>query len=103
VTRGFPKLIYEDRDEDQLQLAPDATPLDGLRAVYTNGKIPLPTRLRAMVEAAPYVHPKVAVTASIGGEDFAVMLETRLRKINGGKINAEKAKLIEAPKIDLDL
>jgi hypothetical protein len=96
---SFAKIDPEPGEEDELKLAPDATPLDGLRAIYTNGKIPLSTRLRAMTEAAPYVHPKLAVTASIEGKDFAVLLENRLKKLNG-----EKAKVIEAPKIaDLEL
>jgi hypothetical protein len=47
----------------------------GLRAIYTNEKIPLSTRLRAMIEAAPYVHPKLAVTASMEGKDFAALLD----------------------------
>jgi hypothetical protein len=96
---SFAKIDPEPEEEDELKLASDATPLEGLRAVYTNGRIPLSTRLRAMVEAAPYVHPKLAVTASIEGKDFAVLLEARLKKING-----RQTKVIEAPKIaDLDL
>jgi hypothetical protein len=52
---SFAKIEPRAEEENQLQLAEDATPLDGLRAIYTNGKIPLPTRMRAMIEAAPYV------------------------------------------------
>jgi hypothetical protein len=96
---SFAKIEPKPEEEDQLKLSSDATPLDGLRAIYTNGKIPLSTRLRAMTEAAPYVHPKLAVTASIEGKDFAALLGARLKKINGGH-----AKVIEGPKTaDLDL
>ena len=55
--------------------------------------------MKAASLALPYESPKLAVTAVIPGRDFASLLEDRLKKING-----EKAKVIEAPKIaDLEL
>jgi hypothetical protein len=32
-------------------------------------------RLRAAIECAPYCHPKLSVTATVGGKDFAAQLE----------------------------
>jgi hypothetical protein len=50
----------------------EITPLDFLEAVYCNPNLPLATRLRAAIEAAPYRHPKLAVsaTATINREDL---------------------------------
>jgi hypothetical protein len=67
---SFAKIEPRLEEEDQLKLSSDATPLDGLRAIYTNEKAPLSTRLRAMIEAAPYVHPKLSATAIIPGQDL---------------------------------
>ena len=43
---------------------PDASPTEFLRAVYTDASVPLPLRIRAAVECAPFVHPKLAATYS---------------------------------------
>jgi len=52
------------------------TPLDFLTAIYCNADLPLSVRLRAAIEAAPYVHPKLSATAIIpGGGDFAERLK----------------------------
>ena len=58
-----------------------ATPLEFLQAVYCNENIPLPVRLRAAIEAAPYVHLKLSATAFIAaGGDFAERLEKALER-----------------------
>jgi hypothetical protein len=41
----------------------DPTPLDFLKAVYCNEGLPLHVRMKAAIEAAPYVHPKLSATA----------------------------------------
>jgi len=61
--------------EAELVIPPDATPLEFLRQVYTNPGQPMHRRLRAAIEAAPFVHPKLAVTASFDGKSFAAALE----------------------------
>ena len=51
------------------------TPLDFLKAVYCNEGLPLNTRLRAAMAAAPFCHPKLAVHAQVSREDLAEALE----------------------------
>lgn len=67
--------------------------LDFLRAVYSNGSLPLSVRMRAAIAALPFESPKLAVTANIPGEGFAELLEARLRRIAETK-NSD-AKMIE--------
>lgn len=55
------------RDEYMpVAVPPDATPADFLRAVYTDASVPLPLRIRAAVECAPYVHPKLSAIFDVG-------------------------------------
>jgi hypothetical protein len=58
-------------------MSEEPSPLDFLRAVYLNNDLPLSVRMRAAVECAPYVHPKLTAiaTTSMDGKDFASMLE----------------------------
>jgi hypothetical protein len=70
------------------------SPLDFLKAVYLNDQLPLSVRMRAAVEAAPYVHPKLdaVAVASMNGSDFAAMLERailRSREIKQIELRAE--------------
>jgi hypothetical protein len=39
--------------------------------------------MRAAIEVAPYLHPKLSVTATVGGKDFALQLEQAIAR--GGK------------------
>lgn len=60
----------------------EITPLDFLEAVYCNPNLPLATRLRAAIEAAPYRHPKLSA-AAIGhfeGKTFAEALERAIER-----------------------
>jgi hypothetical protein len=41
------------------------TPLEFLQSIYADAGVPLPVRMRAAIEAAPYVHPKLSVNANI--------------------------------------
>jgi hypothetical protein len=62
-------------DPEAIEVAPTATPLDFLQAIYRSADQPMPRRLRAAMEAAQFVHPKLAVTASLNGGDFADQME----------------------------
>jgi len=53
------------------------TPLEFLQSVYRNEGVPLATRMRAAIEAAPYVHPKLTVNATISA-GFAGRLEAAM-------------------------
>jgi hypothetical protein len=79
--------IYEalDRAEreqqlaDTIEVAADATPLQFLQAVYRSPNQPMQRRLKAAIEAAEFVHPRLAVTAMLGG-GFATQLERALQR-----------------------
>lgn len=74
----------------------DVTPLEFLRAVYCNDQLPLSVRMRAAVEAAPYVHPKLSAVAvgHMTGSDFASALDRAIER------SRAQPKLIEAKKIN---
>jgi hypothetical protein len=99
---SFAKIEPRQEDEDQLKLASDATPLDGLRAIYTNEKIPLSTRMRAMIEAAPYLHPKLTATIAFDGEDLAARLDRANQRMAKGTKEIEQGKEIQATATELE-
>src|SRR5262252_8978943 len=73
----------------------EVTPVDFMEAVYLNPNLPLSTRMRAAIEAAPYKHPKLAVTghAHFEGKDFASQLERAIARSRG-----ETPAMLSAPK-----
>lgn len=78
-----------DRIEKQLQseevaVGDDASPLDFLTAVYRDPRQPISRRLRAAIEAAPYLHPKLSATAVLRADDFATRLERAIER--SGKV-----------------
>jgi len=50
----------------------EPTPLDFLKAVYLNEGLPLSVRMKAAIEAAPYVHPKLSATAVMTPKTSAI-------------------------------
>jgi hypothetical protein len=56
-------------------------PLNFLKAVYMDAKLPLSVRMRAAIELLPFTHPKLAVTAMVNEQDFATLLDRRLKKM----------------------
>src|SRR5215472_6863344 len=60
----------------------EVTPLDFLEAVYCNPNLPLATRLRAAIEAAPYKHPKLSAAANVhfNGGSFAEQLDRAIER-----------------------
>ena len=65
--------------EPEIALAPDATPLEFLNAVYRDPMQPISLRMRAAIAAAPFVHPKLTVNANINS-GFASRLEGAIEK-----------------------
>jgi len=59
----------------------DIDPLSFLKAVYMNAELPLSVRMRAAIEVLPFTHPKLAVTAVMSEQDFATVLDRRLKRI----------------------
>jgi hypothetical protein len=84
-----PANLEPKQDAESVELQPKATPLEFLQAVYCNETVPLPVRMRAAIEAAPFIHPKLSVTASVNSDDFAAAMERATRR---------SAKAIEQPK-----
>ena len=69
-------------------------PLDFLKAVYMNAELPLSVRMRAAIELLPFTHPKLAVTAMVNEQDFATLLDRRLKKMEA--MNGNQPQTIEA-------
>ena len=87
-------LIEDDWKQQEIEIPADGISLDLLRAVYRSNQLPLTTRMRAAIVALPHEVPKLAVTAVVSEQDFATVLDRRLKRI-------EEMKLIEAkPTID---
>jgi hypothetical protein len=62
--------LFEEKKENLLEVGPDATSLDLLRAVYRNPTLALSVRMRAAIAALPFESPKLAVTAMVSEQDF---------------------------------
>jgi hypothetical protein len=96
---------YVDIEEnDGLEVAADATPVDFLMALYRDIRQPMSRRLRAAEAAAPYCHPKLAVTAIMEGTDFATALDRAVKRSEAARIKtieAVKVPEIEPPKVPL--
>ena len=67
-------------EAQQLRVGTDPTPVEFLRAVYCYEAVPLSVRLRAAIEAAPYVHPKLSATAILEAGDLAERLERAIER-----------------------
>ena len=82
----------------------EADPLTFLKAVYMNVELPLSVRMRAAMAALPFTHPKLAVTAVISEQDFATVLDRRLKRIEEMKAGAiEATPVINGEKVDARL
>jgi len=68
-----------------------------LKAVYQCPEVPLSVRMRAAMACLPFETPKLAVTAQITEQDFATLLDRRLKRLEEMKlIEANGAKVINA-------
>jgi len=87
--------LFEEKEETLLELGPDATSLDLLRAVYRNPTLALSVRMRAAIAALPFESPKLAVTAMVSEQDFATLLDQRLKRMEAMKPDEAKAQPVE--------
>ena len=55
--------------------------------------IPLSTRIRCAIAALPFESPKLAVTAMVSEQDFATLLDQRLKRMEAIEAKAQPAKL----------
>jgi hypothetical protein len=67
-------------------------PLNFLKAVYMDAKLPLSVRMRAAIELLPFTHPKLAVTAMVTENDIATLLDRRLKRIEQMEMKVIEAK-----------
>jgi hypothetical protein len=54
------------------------SPLEFLQSVYSDPQVPLSVRMKAAIEAAPYVHPKLTISANFNsglGSRMEAMME----------------------------
>ena len=66
--------------QQTIELPANGTSLDLLQQVYRNPSLPLPTRIRAATAALPHEHPKLAVTAMVTSDDFAIQLDRAIER-----------------------
>ena len=83
--------LFEDKKSPEIEIPADGISLDLLRAVYRNNQLPLTTRMRAAIAALPFEVPKLAVTAVVSEQDFATVLDRRLKRIEEMKLLENKA------------
>jgi hypothetical protein len=80
----FAGIATEPRRFDQeasVELPPNATSLDLLRAIYRCPTANLQMRIRCAVAALPHEHPRLMVTAQVNEQSFAEILDRRLAKL----------------------
>jgi hypothetical protein len=71
----------EQKISTALPLRPVANSLDFLRAVYRDPTINLQIRIRCAIACLPFELPKLAVTAVVNEQNFAELLDRRLKRI----------------------
>jgi hypothetical protein len=85
-------------DSEGLEVPANATPLDFLQAVYRSPTQPMNRRLKASIGAANYVHPKFTAVAQVSSQDFAALLEQRIRRNAQAQLIAPN---VEQPAVNL--
>ena len=96
--------LFEDKKTQEIEIPADGISLDLLKAVYRNSSLPLTTRMRAAIAALPFESPKLAVTAVVSEQDFATLLDRRLKRIEEMKANAiEATPVMDGEKVDARL
>ena len=92
VTRRLEELEQQ-QPSDALAVPANASPLEFFQAVYRSPTQPMGRRIRAAEAAAQYVHPKLAVTAHVDGDQFGARLERALKR--SGKVIGHSPPQIE--------
>ena len=96
--------LIEDEVRSVFEIGPNGMSLDLLRAVYRNASVDLSIRIRCAMACLPFESPKLAVTAVVSEQDFATVLDRRLKRIEEMKANAiETTPVIDGEKVDVRL
>ena len=95
---AFAKPSRRDPEEDDpIKLDPNSLSLEGLQRVYRNARLPLQTRMRAMMAAIPYESSRLGITAVVSSTDFATLLDQRIARMKAIEAQRPQSdKLIEA-------
>ena len=92
-----------EQEMEQVGMEP-VSALQLLQSVYQNPTVGLTTRMRAAMACLPFESPKLAVTAVIAENDFATVLDRRLKRLEEMKAKAIEAKpVINGEKVDVRL
>jgi hypothetical protein len=81
-------------DGEGLEVPTDASPVDFLQAIYRDPRQPMPRRMKAAIECAPYMHPKLSAAAITIDGSFADRLDRAMMR-SRGVVAGEGLKLIE--------
>ena len=92
----------EQKASRALELPPNATSLDLLRAIYRNPNSELTTRIRCAMACLSYEHPRLSVVAQVTEQSFAEVLERRLLNLKRME-NGSKAAAIDGPKPEIEI
>ena len=82
--------LIEDEVRSVFEIGPNGMSLDLLRAVYRNASVDLSIRIRCAMACLPFESPKLAVTAVVSEQDFATVLDRRLKRIQEMKLPENK-------------
>ena len=82
--------------DQAMELGSEALSLDLLRAIYRNASIPLHTRMRAAGMAIAYEFPRLQATAFVSGQDFATLLDERVKRHRERLVEERTNRVIEA-------
>src|SRR5262249_406367 len=86
---------------------PESPKLDALRylqIIYRDPRLSTAVRMRAAGLSLPFESPKLAVTAVVSEQDFATVLDRRLKRIEEIKANAiEATPITDDEKVDARL
>jgi hypothetical protein len=94
----------EEEQEMEVETLEPVTALQLLQSVYRNPTVGMTTRMRAAMACLPFEVPKLAVTAVLSEQDFATVLDRRLKRIEEMKPNAiEATPVINGEKVDVHL
>jgi hypothetical protein len=81
--------------DDTIHVPTDASPLDFLCRVYRDSRQPLSARIKCAGLAAPFIHPKLAVTAVVSEGDMASRIDAA-RAASRAVLEARVTSMVEA-------